>query len=249
MVSSDEIKRRLADKRKGSSKAKNTEKSSYKSKNTGRGYLVCNKCGGYYELQKGESPKDFGECKCGGSLTHVKNLGENEEVTKDSTSSNKFTSGSILNLWSKQETKTKIIGISALIVILAIAGLYLSSISTPTFEDKLIQSSESGVSQTDLLSTIENHYNVVKDNLNARQHVDIALVNSKSSSGQISDTEKGKELNNISMKYQTEFANWDSIKALQIAYVNNLSSAEDLKTSTNVLYQQSPDLSQLRRAQ
>ena len=34
-------------------------------------FLVCDKCGGYYELQKGESPEDFSdECECGGHLEH-----------------------------------------------------------------------------------------------------------------------------------------------------------------------------------
>ncbi|MBZ2166641.1 Ig-like domain-containing protein [Methanobacterium spitsbergense] len=40
------------------------------------GYLVCEKCGGYYELQQGESPDDFElKCDCGGKLNHVENLG------------------------------------------------------------------------------------------------------------------------------------------------------------------------------
>jgi len=35
------------------------------------GYLVCDKCGGYYELQQGESADDFAdECDCGGDLKH-----------------------------------------------------------------------------------------------------------------------------------------------------------------------------------
>ena len=37
-------------------------------------YLVCEKCKGYYALQAGESPKDFGKCQCGGSLRYVKKL-------------------------------------------------------------------------------------------------------------------------------------------------------------------------------
>ena len=54
MVSNDEISQRLRNKR------KETPLNSY---------LVCNKCGGYYELQPGESPKDFSlECECGGHL-------------------------------------------------------------------------------------------------------------------------------------------------------------------------------------
>jgi DNA-directed RNA polymerase subunit RPC12/RpoP len=38
------------------------------------GYLVCEKCGGYYELEEGESPEDFESCGCGGHLKYVKNL-------------------------------------------------------------------------------------------------------------------------------------------------------------------------------
>lgn len=34
------------------------------------GYLVCDKCGGYYELQPGEHPEDFDWCECGGKLSY-----------------------------------------------------------------------------------------------------------------------------------------------------------------------------------
>lgn len=35
------------------------------------GYLVCDSCGGYYELQSNESADDFDcECECGGNLEH-----------------------------------------------------------------------------------------------------------------------------------------------------------------------------------
>lgn len=47
--------------------SKNTIKPAKKEQN----FLVCDKCGGYYELQKGESPEDFSdECECGGHLEH-----------------------------------------------------------------------------------------------------------------------------------------------------------------------------------
>lgn len=37
-----------------------------------RGYLVCNKCGAYYEVHKDESPKDFpDECECGGNFKYI----------------------------------------------------------------------------------------------------------------------------------------------------------------------------------
>jgi hypothetical protein len=32
------------------------------------GYIVCDNCGGYYELQQGESAEDFDTCQCGGYL-------------------------------------------------------------------------------------------------------------------------------------------------------------------------------------
>ena len=38
------------------------------------GYLICEKCNGYYELQKGESPEDFESCECGGNLKFKKEL-------------------------------------------------------------------------------------------------------------------------------------------------------------------------------
>jgi rRNA maturation endonuclease Nob1 len=38
---------------------------------TNPGYLVCDSCGGYYELQSDESADDFDcECECGGNLEH-----------------------------------------------------------------------------------------------------------------------------------------------------------------------------------
>ena len=60
MVSNEEIKQLLEDKKEG--KGKN-------------GYLVCNTCKGSYELQTGEKPADFSsECECGGKLKHTKNI-------------------------------------------------------------------------------------------------------------------------------------------------------------------------------
>ena len=38
------------------------------------GYLVCEKCGGYYELKPGEKPEDFSDkCECGGKLSYTDN--------------------------------------------------------------------------------------------------------------------------------------------------------------------------------
>jgi hypothetical protein len=38
------------------------------------GYLIYEKCNGYYELQEGESPEDFESCECGGNLKFTQEL-------------------------------------------------------------------------------------------------------------------------------------------------------------------------------
>ncbi len=38
------------------------------------GFLECENCGGYYQLQVGESPEDFEKCQCGGALKHTTNM-------------------------------------------------------------------------------------------------------------------------------------------------------------------------------
>ncbi|MCC7551096.1 MAG: hypothetical protein KO316_06365 [Methanobacterium sp.] len=43
-------------------------------------YLVCQKCGGYYELQGDESPEDFVSCHCGGQLIYVESLNSRPRV-------------------------------------------------------------------------------------------------------------------------------------------------------------------------
>ena len=46
-------------------------------------YLICEKCGGYYELQEGESIEDFDSCQCGGKLGYNrKNTTKNFELEK-----------------------------------------------------------------------------------------------------------------------------------------------------------------------
>lgn len=37
-------------------------------------HLICEKCGGHYELKEGESPDDFVSCQCGGSLKYVQDF-------------------------------------------------------------------------------------------------------------------------------------------------------------------------------
>lgn len=45
------------------------------------GYLVCEKCGGYYEFQKGEFPEDFESCQCGGKLKSDFEIHNDEQIS------------------------------------------------------------------------------------------------------------------------------------------------------------------------
>ncbi len=54
--------------------------------NVNRGYLYCEKCGGYYKLQAGESPEDFDTCQCGGNLKYADSI--NEVIKAENTDSN-----------------------------------------------------------------------------------------------------------------------------------------------------------------
>ena len=38
------------------------------------GYLICDKCRGYYKLEEGESLDDFESCECGGNLKFTEEL-------------------------------------------------------------------------------------------------------------------------------------------------------------------------------
>lgn len=49
------------------------------------GYVICEDCGGYYELQPGEHPEDFDRCECGGKLTYKREMiGETVSIRNES---------------------------------------------------------------------------------------------------------------------------------------------------------------------
>jgi len=94
------------------------------------GYLKCEKCGGYYELQEGESPDDFDVCECGGKLGYVKSYPESylNKSTFKSNGQNKPSKVNnlepILNWWEKQNRNRKIgIIILFLIIIISIGAV------------------------------------------------------------------------------------------------------------------------------
>ncbi len=55
------------------------------------GYLICDKCNGYYELQEGESESDFSdECECGGKVRYVESL---EDINREDTTEENMQTG------------------------------------------------------------------------------------------------------------------------------------------------------------
>lgn len=68
-------------------KIKEVSQRKNKGKKSKEGYLVCEECGGYYELKTGESPQDFAACECGGKLKHQKKFEIPSEDTNKATES------------------------------------------------------------------------------------------------------------------------------------------------------------------
>jgi len=90
-------------------------------------YLVCNKCGNYYELQSGEGPGDFtDECECGGKLQYTETISNTDSNLKNKKNKTK----GVFRRWKNQSIGTKALGIclvsiAALFVFLG--GAYLVS--------------------------------------------------------------------------------------------------------------------------
>ncbi|EKQ52316.1 MAG: hypothetical protein B655_1898 [Methanobacterium sp. Maddingley MBC34] len=45
-------------------------------------YLICQNCGGYYELDDDESPEDFDSCRCGGKLVYSEYLDSKPRMSR-----------------------------------------------------------------------------------------------------------------------------------------------------------------------
>jgi len=73
------------------------------------GYLQCQKCGGYYELQEGEKANDYDYCQCGGELKYHLSY---DDLRKSDSPTN-------------VEGETKKSSNKGLIIVLLIGGLFL----------------------------------------------------------------------------------------------------------------------------
>jgi len=90
------------------------------------GYLVCDKCKGYYELQPGESASDFEECECGGNLRYRKKI-----ILPKNSAENLLENSNDIEQNSKSKTRSislfKFLGIFIGAMIIFVAAIVFSA--------------------------------------------------------------------------------------------------------------------------
>lgn len=77
-------------------------------------YLQCKACGGYYELQEGESPEDYDLCYCGGELEH--HLSPHDVIKQSYTEEKEY---------KRQKNKKLLLIIMGCLILLVIISLAL----------------------------------------------------------------------------------------------------------------------------
>lgn len=122
MVSNDEIRLKLASKRRGvDPEDLQKPQTSYEGS-----YLVCDACGNYYELKRDESPEDFSlECDCGGNLVYQESLSSVEKETPPSKSSSTSRNLAIL----------LVVGIAMFFIVYILPIVYMMSAPFFVFRD------------------------------------------------------------------------------------------------------------------
>ena len=109
-------------------------RTSTENKEGSMGYLVCEECGGYYELQPGESPEDYEECECGGKLKYnTLLLPNNESEDLNSAKSNITDDKNKLRSFINFKNKKFLIIISILALTIIITPILYSVTTTPNY--------------------------------------------------------------------------------------------------------------------
>ena len=94
------------------------------------GYLVCEECGGYYELEPGESPEDYEQCQCGGKLKYTKSISSKNLISDNPENLDKNNKTKSSTNYNKKRNLI-IIGILTFII-LAIPIIYSTHALTQT---------------------------------------------------------------------------------------------------------------------
>lgn len=175
------------------------------------GYLVCDKCGGYYKLQPGETPEDFDdECECGGKLTFQKSL---EPSIKNSEG--------LFDKWKMQSKSIKALSIIGVFLIgfLFIGGVMgifspVQSTAQPTTPPQVTPSlNNSSTSQVQAGTVVINNLGITKIahfkdqyNPNLNMNVPIETYSSYVVSGELVPSSNFNYLGVI-VKYYDEMGN------------------------------------------
>lgn len=94
------------------------------------GYLVCNKCHGYYKIQEGENFTDFSYCYCGGDLQYLAELPLEYSIESDyKSSSPNYVKGPLSpkKSWFNRRSNPDIILIGAVVLVLGLIIIMIVS--------------------------------------------------------------------------------------------------------------------------
>lgn len=82
------------------------------------GYLICDECKSYYELQAGEEPEDFTNiCRCGGNLKYDVSIGMVKGTTQTPSNTKKEDDEQLVDDISRDDPfKISILGLITLII-------------------------------------------------------------------------------------------------------------------------------------
>jgi hypothetical protein len=97
-------------------------------------YLVCEKCGGYYELKEGESPQDFEDtCPCGGNLLYVDPVDELDSILgDDAQSADEYYPSEEDHHYNKGYFSSNLFKLSLVLLVLTVIIIFAGIITHPS---------------------------------------------------------------------------------------------------------------------
>jgi hypothetical protein len=139
--------------------------------------------------------------------------------------------------------KLNILSLIFIFIIIAIpTGLYLAHTLSPTYDDALINAVESGASESELVTMIENHSETseeyLKSVMNASKETDLY----KYKIGDISKEESDKLIKSKQISINKSLDGLEKIKSIQIAYIKGQITKEKFLSTVKTYYLSTPEL-------
>nr|WP_319372831.1 hypothetical protein [uncultured Methanobacterium sp.] len=168
------------------------------------GYLKCEKCGGYYELQKGESPNDFETCECGGKLKNIERLSDIKPDKKDVKKPVQNTAPKTKAPSSSPKPKRKkylLIGLVVVVIAIVLVGGYYAYgyYQNQKFEDNFKLHYQA-------VTNGNNYWNETLSDMNKTYTTQQGFDDLKSQA--INDSEKSIDYTNKSLYYEQEMVKY-----------------------------------------